>query len=46
MVMFVNSWLELSDYFDYIKHRDVFFTIAMLMLVCHNRDNYSSFKDP
>ena len=39
-------WVELSDYFDYIKNRDVFFTIVMLMLVCYNRDSYSSFKDP
>ena len=38
--------LEVSDYFDYIKNRDVFFTIIMLMLVCYNRDSYSSFKDP
>ena len=38
--------LELSDYFDYIEHHDVFFTIVMLMLVCHNRDSYSGFKDP
>ena len=41
-----NSMLELSDYIDYIKHCDVLFTIVMLMLVCHNRDSYSSFKDP
>ena len=38
--------VELSDYFDCIKHCDVFFTIVMLMLVGHNRDSYSSFKDP
>ena len=33
--------LELSDYFDYIKNHNVFFTIV---LVCHNHDNYSGFK--
>ena len=38
--------IELSDYFDYIKNRDVSFTIVILMLVCYNRDSYSSFKDP
>ena len=38
--------VELSDYFDYIEYRDVFFTIVMLMLVCHNCASYSGFKDP
>ena len=38
--------IELSDYFDYVEHCDVFFTIVMLMLVCHNSDSYSGFKDP
>ena len=33
--------LELSDYFHYIKCHGIFFTIVMLMLVCHNRDSYS-----
>ena len=42
----LTSTLELSNYFDYIKHHDVFFTIMMLMMVCHNCDNYSGFKDP
>ena len=40
------STVELSGYFDYIENRDVFFTIVMLMLVCYNRDSYSSVKDP
>ena len=38
--------LEVSDYFDYIKHCDVFFTIVMLIFFWHNRDSYSGFKDP
>ena len=42
----VDSQIKLSDYFDYFKHCDVFFTIVMLMLVCHNDDSYSGFKDP
>ena len=28
--------IELSDYFDYVEHCDVFFTNVMLMLVYHN----------
>ena len=41
----ITSIVELSDYFDYVKH-DVFFTIVMLILACRNHDSYSSFKDP
>ena len=36
-------FVELSDYIIYIKHRDVFFTIVILMVVCHNHDTYSSY---
>ena len=42
----ITSIVELSDYFDYVKHHDVFFTIVMLIFACHNHDSYSSFKDP
>ena len=35
--------IELSNH---IEHCDVFFTIVMQMLVCHNCDSFSSFKDP
>ena len=38
------SKLELSDYFEYVEHCDVFFTSVMLMLVYN--DSCSGFKDP
>ena len=40
-----TSMVEQSNYFNDIKHCDVF-TIMMLMLTCHNHDSYSSFKVP
>ena len=47
---FFVIWLTLSKqalsgYFYYVKHPDIFFTIVMLMLICHNDDSYSSIKD-
>ena len=42
----VYPLLGLNNYFDYIQNYDVLFTIVMLVLVCHNRDNYCGFKDP
>ena len=33
-----------EEVFWLYKHCDVFFTIMMLMLVCHNCDSYSGFK--
>ena len=44
--MCVCMCLRLNDYFDYIKHHGVFFTIVMLMLIFHNHDSYFSIKDP
>ena len=33
---FVFAQLQLSNYIDYVQYCDVFFTIMMLSLVCHN----------